>query len=201
MTGWWWFARAHRVPEIVVGVVAICVAIVGAGAWAVEHRPWGSHALLPVAVLGAVVVSAVVVAGMDGAVPEVVGASPLRRAPALLASTAVVIALAALMLVPLRAHTGLLVSYDGAVRNLIGLVGLALLAAAIAGEAWGWTLPLLVGLGTPFVEGVARSGSLAAFLVRPDGDGAAWTVAAALAVTGAIALLLARPRAAEEVDA
>lgn len=201
MTGWWWFAIAHRLPLVAGGVVVASVAVVAAGTWAVGHGRWGSQALLPVAVLGAVLLASIVVAGVDGAVPEVVATTPLRRRRAVLLATVVLTGLAILVLLPLRVHTGLMVGYGGLVRDLVAMVGLALVAAAIAGEAWGWSVPLLAGLGTLFVEGVARSGSIAAFLVRPDGDLGAWGVTVALAAIGAVTLLAARPRLAEEVDA
>jgi len=73
-------------------------------------------------------------------------------------------------------------------RDAAGLLGLAGLAATVAGGQYGWTLPLLWAGITPFVQDDGSTTShIVAWMVQPPGGAAATWTAVVLAVAGAVA--------------
>lgn len=73
-------------------------------------------------------------------------------------------------------------------RDAAGLLGLAGLAATVAGGQFGWTLPLLWAAITPFVQDDGSTTShIVAWMLQPKGTPAASWTALALAAAGTAA--------------
>ncbi|MFG1638685.1 hypothetical protein ACGFMK_00195 [Amycolatopsis sp. NPDC049252] len=73
-------------------------------------------------------------------------------------------------------------------RDTAGLLGLAGLAATLAGGQFGWTLPLLWAAITPFVQNDGSTTShIVGWMLQPPGAPAATWTAAALGAAGVVA--------------
>jgi hypothetical protein len=82
----------------------------------------------------------------------------------------------------------LIVDLSIILRDAAGLLGLAGLAATVAGGQYGWTLPLVWAGITPFVQKDGSTTSdIVAWMVQPPGTSAATWTALTLAVSGTAA--------------
>lgn len=85
-----------------------------------------------------------------------------------------------------------------AVRNLAGLTGLGLLGVAVAGNAFGWLLPTLMAAASIVGGSSGRPDGTVyawAWVLRPNGDVPAVSIALLLLTTGLVATLVAQSRA------
>jgi hypothetical protein len=173
------YARSRQVPA---AFAALVVAI--AGSWLLTRGSW-SPIPVTLTLTAGIAVAAIGLSGQD---PELDRAAalpwPIRRFAHL-----ALIGLAAGGAVLGVQELGLLtVDMSIIVRDAAGSLGLAGLAATVAGGQFGWTLPLLWCAVGPFVPRDDSTGSriVAWMLQPPDVTAATWT-AVALTLTGAVA--------------
>ncbi|MGW5721562.1 hypothetical protein ACWEVP_35680 [Amycolatopsis sp. NPDC003865] len=172
------YARSRQVPTAFTALVAAT-----AGVWFLARDSWS---VIPVvlALTAGIAVAAIGLGGQDPDLDRTAALPwPVRRFAHL-----VLIGLAAggavLAVQQLGATT---VDMSIIVRDAAGLLGLAGLAATVAGGQFGWTLPLVWAAIAPFVPKNGTTSEVAAWMVQPAGTSAATWTAVTLAITGAAA--------------
>jgi hypothetical protein len=171
------YARSRQVPVAAAGLVAVVC-----GVWLLYRTTWS---LLPasLAITGAVAVAAIGLSGQDVDLDRTAAIRwPVRRLAHLLLIGAVTgaLVLAAQELGGSAVDTWLVV------RNTAGVLGLAGLAATVAGGHFGWTLPLfwfVVGMFAPTTAEPPVSTQIVAWMLQPgDSVPANWTAMVAAGV-------------------
>jgi hypothetical protein len=173
------YARSRQLPA---AFAALLVATVGL--WFLARGSWSP---LPVTLTltAGIAVAAIGLSGQDPDLDRTAALPwPVRRF-AHLALIALAAGGAVLAVQELGTST---VDLSIILRDAAGLLGLAGLAATVAGGQYGWTLPLLWAGITPFVpDDGSTTSHIVAWMVQPPGAAAATWTAAVLAVAGAVA--------------
>ena len=173
------YARSRQLP---VAFAALLVAT--SGVWFLGRDSWNA-VLVALTLTTAVAVAAIGLSGQD---PDLDRAAalpwPVRRFAhlTLIGVAAGGAVLAVQQLGPATVDMSIIV------RDAAGLLGLAGLAATVAGGQFGWTLPLVWAGITPFVQNDGTTTSrVVAWMVQPAGVSAATWTAVTLAVAGTAA--------------
>ncbi|QUQ65587.1 hypothetical protein JJ691_33110 [Kutzneria sp. CA-103260] len=175
------YARSRQVPVAAAGLVAVVV-----GVWLLYRNSWS---VLPasLAITGGVAIAAIGLSGQDVDLDRTAAIRwPVRRLAHLLLIGVVtgVLVLAAQQLGGSPVDTWLVV------RNSAGVLGLAGLAATLAGGHFGWTLPLFwfaVAVVVPESADPPVRTQVVAWMLQPgDSAPANWTAMVA-AMVGLVA--------------
>ncbi|MEV4144502.1 hypothetical protein AB0J40_12585 [Amycolatopsis sp. NPDC049691] len=173
------YARSRQVPAAFTALLAAT-----AGVWFLARGSWSAIPVMLALTAG----TAVAATGLSGQDPDLDRTAalrwPVRRfAHLALIGLAVAGAVLAVQLLGVLTVDGSII-----VRDAAGLLGLAGLAATVAGGQFGWTLPLLWAAITPFVpEDGSTTIRIVAWMLQPAETPAATWTAVALAVTGTAA--------------
>lgn len=197
-TGTWRHVRARWLDLVALAAVAVALVCGWAARWASAQeelvRADGSLVRLPVVALGSVVVAVLLSVGLHGAEPELEASTPRlsaarRGAHALLAAVLGCAATAAAM--PHVQEFGA----AAMVRDVVGLLGLVLLATVLAPPALSWAPALgygtLVFLAGP--RGTAHGAPWWAWTLQAGGPDPSWLVAGALLGAGVVAYAVRGP--------
>ncbi|MGK3201203.1 hypothetical protein [Amycolatopsis sp. MEPSY49] len=173
------YARSRQVPAAFTALPAAT-----AGVWFLARDSWSSIPVMLTLTAG-IAVAAIGLSGQDPDLDRTAALPwPVRRF-AHLALIGVAAGGAVLAVQQLGSVT---VDMSIIVRDAAGLLGLAGLAATVAGGQYGWTLPLVWAGITPFVQNDGTTTSrVVAWMVQPAGVPAATWTAVTLAVAGTAA--------------
>ncbi|WP_328448789.1 hypothetical protein [Amycolatopsis sp. NBC_00438] len=173
------YARSRQLPA---AFAALLVAT--AGLWFLA-RDWWSPVPVMLTLTAAIAVAAIGLSGQDPDLDRTAALPwPVRRF-AHLALIGLVAGGAVPAVQELGAST---VDLPIILRDAAGLLGLAGLAATVAGGQFGWTLPLLWAGITPFVQHDGSTTShIVAWMLQPPATTAATWTAVVLAVAGTVA--------------
>lgn len=198
LAGTWRHVRARRLELVALAVVAVALACGWAARWASAQEDLvqvdGSLVRLPVVALGSITVAVLLSVGLHGAEPELEASTPRlsaarRGAHALLAAALGGAATAAAM--PHVQEFGA----AAMVRDVVGLLGLVLLATAFAPPALSWVPAVGYGalafLAAP--RGASHGAAWWAWTLQGGGPDPSWLVAGALLVAGVAAYALRGP--------
>ncbi|MFJ7212290.1 hypothetical protein [Amycolatopsis sp. NPDC098790] len=173
------YARSRQVPAAVTALL-----LATAGLWFLARDSWSPLPVMLTLTAG-IAVAAIGLSGQDPDLDRTAALPwPIRRF-AHLALIGVAAGGAVLAVQQLGSTT---VDMSIILRDTAGLLGLAGLAATVAGGQFGWTLPLLWAAVTPFVpdDGTTTS-EVVSWLVQPAGTSAAMWTALIAAVAGVVA--------------
>ncbi|MFF0472783.1 hypothetical protein [Streptomyces sp. NPDC004284] len=186
-SSWKLYARSRALPGALAVLVATAAAAAWAARWLVSLPGAGPTDRLPVVTLGPLLAAAVIGTGLHTPSDELDRTAARAWWPRRLAHLLAATVLAGLLLalaVPGHAEE---FGAPAAVRNTLGLVGVAAGGAALAGARLSWFPPACylgaVGLAAPAEPGGA--GAWWAWAMQPGPEGGAWTVAAAAFTAGA----------------
>jgi hypothetical protein len=173
------YARSRQVPA---AFTALLVAT--AGLWFLARGSWAPLPVMLTLTAG-IAVAAIGLSGQDPDLDRTAALPwPVRRF-AHLALIGLAAGGAVLVVQELGTST---VDLSIILRDAAGLLGLAGLAATVAGGQFGWTLPLLWAGMAPFVQDDGSATShVVAWMLQPPGTAAATWTAVVLAVAGAVA--------------
>jgi hypothetical protein len=173
------YARSRQAPA---AFTALLVAT--AGVWFLARDSWSPIPVMLTLTAG-IAVAAIGLSGQDPDMDRTAALPwPIRRF-AHLALIGLAAGGAVLAVQQLGAMT---VDLSVILRDAAGLLGLAGLAATVAGGQYGWTLPLAWAGITPFVQDDGSTTSrIVAWMLQPAGTAAATWTALALAVSGTAA--------------
>ncbi|MFJ8663952.1 hypothetical protein [Streptomyces sp. NPDC093795] len=181
------YLRSRALPAALAALVGTAAAAAWAARWLVSLPDFDHTARLPVVVLGPLLAAAAVGASLHTPSDELdrtaVRAWWPRRLAHVLAPTVLAAALFALAL---PGHTEAY-GAPAAVRNTLGLVGVAAASAALAGARLSW-LPPTFFVGVVYLAAPSEAGGAAqwwAWVTQPGPQAGAWTVAVVAFVTGA----------------
>lgn len=173
------YARSRSVPSAFGGLLVATV-----GLWAAAGTSW-TPLLASLAAVSGVAIAAIGLSGQDVGLDRTAAIPwPVRRAAHLLLVGAVTAG--ALLVVQELGKSA--VDQWFVVRAVVGMLGLAGLAATVAGGQFGWTLPLLcwmVGFVVPVADDSVLARVLGWPLRAPDDRVATWT-AVVLGVVGVL---------------
>ncbi|MFD3337052.1 hypothetical protein ACFWV1_31120 [Streptomyces sp. NPDC058700] len=180
------YLRSRALPGTLAALVAAAAAAAGSARW-LEALPEFDHsARLPVVVFGPLLASAAVGVSLHTPSDELdrtaVRAWWPRRLAHVLAPTVLAAALFALG-VPNHPEA---FGAPAAVRNTLGLVGVAAGAAALVGARLSWLPPAFL-VGAVYLAAPSAAGGTAqwwAWVMQPGAQAGAWSVAVAAFVTG-----------------
>ncbi|MFE5595416.1 hypothetical protein [Streptomyces sp. NPDC056549] len=180
------YARSRALPGGLAVLAGTAAVAAWAARWLVSAPGLGHTARLPVVVLGPLLAAAVIGTGLHTPSDELdrtaVRAWWPRRGAHLLAVTALATALLALA-VPGHPEA---FGAPAAVRNTLGLTGVAAGGAALVGARLSWLPPLLL-VAAVYLAAPAEPGGAAAWWawpMQPGPEGGAWTVAAGAFTAG-----------------
>ncbi|MEV7045490.1 hypothetical protein [Amycolatopsis sp. NPDC051061] len=173
------YARSRQVP-----VAFTALLLVTAALWFLARDSWSPLPVMLTLTSG-IAVAAIGLSGQDPDLDRTAALPwPVRRF-AHLALIGLAAGGAVLAVQELGAMT---VDLSIILRDAAGLLGLAGLAATLAGGQFGWTLPLLWAAITPFVQDDGSTTShIVAWMLQPAGTPAATWTALVLAVAGTAA--------------
>ncbi len=173
------YARSRQVPAAFAALL-----LATAGLWFLARDSWSPLPVMLTLTAG-IALAAIGLSGQDPDLDRTAAIPwPVRRF-AHLALIGVTAGGAVLAVQQLGAAT---VDMSIILRDAAGLLGLAGLAATVAGGQFGWTLPLLWAAITPFVpDDGSTTSHIAAWLQQPPETTAATWTALALAVAGTAA--------------
>ncbi|MFC9703840.1 hypothetical protein ACFTWD_24460 [Streptomyces sp. NPDC056943] len=180
------YLRSRGLPGALAALLGTAVAAAWAAWWLVSLPDFDHTARLPVVVLGPLLAAGVIGTSLHTPSDELdrtaVRAWWPRRLAHLLAPAALAVALLALA-VPGHAEE---FGAPAAVRNTLGLVGMAAMAAPLVGARLSWLPPTfyagVVYLAAP--SGTEGGAAWWAWVTRPGPEGEAWAVAAAAFAAG-----------------
>ncbi|MFC8264195.1 hypothetical protein ACFUIZ_00495 [Streptomyces cinereoruber] len=181
------YARSRALP----GALAALVGTAAVAAWAVrwlETTPDAGPAdRLPVVVLGPLLAAAVIGTCLRTPSDELDRTAVRAWWPRRLAHLLVPAALAALLLALAVPGHPAEFGAPAAVRNTLGLVGLAAASAALVGARLSWLPPALYTGAVPLAAPAGAGGAADwwAWVTRPGPQGGAWVVAAVAFAAGA----------------
>jgi hypothetical protein len=179
------YARSRGVPSATLVLIGLC----GAGAWAGHWLGTrvsldATMARLPVTVSLAVAVAVVLAGTLHSSADEVERTTPRpwagwRAGHAAAAAAAGVVLVAPVLPAAVYGQSSLL-------RNTAGLLGLALLTAAVVGPRLAWALPLWYAAAVYLSAGIRDTDGRAvwAFVMQPAGSSAAIASALLLLAAG-----------------
>lgn len=172
------YARSRQLPAAFAALI-VCttgIRLLARSDWALPH------ALL--ALTAAIAVAAIGLSGQD---PDLDRAAALPWPPRrFLHLTLIGVAAAGAVLAVQQPGTTP-VALSLILRDAAGLLGLAGLAATIAGGQFGWTLPVAWCAAAPFVPHGIQATHIVAWMLQPPGTTAATWTAVVLAATGMVA--------------
>lgn len=170
------YARSRQAPAAFAALLAAT-----AGVWFLSRASWSPLPVMLTLTAG-IAVAAIGLSGQDPELDRTAALPwPIRRF-AHLALIGLAAGGAVLAVQQLGATT---VDISIILRDAAGLLGLAGLAATIAGGQFGWTLPLLWAAITPFVQDDGSTTShIVGWMLQPAGVSAATWTAVVLAVAG-----------------
>jgi hypothetical protein len=173
------YARSRQAPA---AFAALLVAT--AGVWFLARDSWSPIAVM-LALTSGIAVAAIGLSGQDPDMDRTAALPwPVRRF-AHLALIGLTAGAAVLAVQELGTPT---VDLSIILRDAAGLLGLAGLAATVAGGQYGWTLPLAWAAITPFVQhDGSTTGHIVAWMLQPPETAAATWTALVLAVGGTAA--------------
>ncbi|MFC8956412.1 MULTISPECIES: hypothetical protein [Streptomyces] len=178
--------RSRALPAALAVLVGTAAAAAGAARWLVSLPGFDHTARLPVVVLGPLLAAAAVGACLYTPSDELdrTAVRPWwpRRLAQVIAPTVLAAALFALALPGHPEAFGA----PAAVRNTLGLVGVAAGGAAVVGARLSW-LPPAFFVGAVYLAAPSDAGGAAqwwAWVMQPGPQAGAWTVAVAAFVTG-----------------
>lgn len=176
------YARSRQVPAAFAALAAVTI-----GLWFLARDEWSPMPVVLTLAAG-IAVAAIGLSGQDPDLDRTAALPwPLRRF-AHLALIGLAAGGAVLAVQELGAST---VDLSIILRDAAGLLGLAGLAATVAGGQFGWTLPLLWAAVTPFVPHDGSTTSrIAAWMLQPAGTPAATWTALVLTAAGTAAYTL-----------
>lgn len=133
------YLRSRGLPVAVLVVAAVSLAGAGAASWLVARPELDGTARLPVAVAAALAAAVILAGTLHSPASEIEAATPRHWPRWRAAHAAAAVLVAAALLAPTLPDT----TYGAHVllRNVSGLLGLALLTASYAGPRLAWTLP------------------------------------------------------------
>ncbi|MFD3533867.1 hypothetical protein [Streptomyces sp. NPDC058664] len=173
-------------PGALAALAGTAAAAAWAARWLVSLPGFDHTARLPVVVLGPLLAAAAVGAGLYTPSDELDRTAVRPWWPRRLAQVlAPVVLAAALFALALPDHPEAY-GAPAAVRNTLGLVGVAAGAAAVAGARLSWLPPVFL-VGVVYLAAPAAPGGAAqwwAWVMQPGPQAGAWTVAVAVFVTG-----------------
>ncbi|MFF8378848.1 hypothetical protein ACF07V_22270 [Streptomyces sp. NPDC015661] len=182
------YLRSRALPGALAVLAGTAVAAAAAARWLESLPGAGPSVRLPVVALGPLLAAAVIGTGLYTPSDELdrtaVRAWWPRRLTHLLAATALAGVLLALTVPGHPEEFGA----PAAVRNTLGLVGVAAGGSALVGARLSWLPPAVylcaVGLAAPAEPGGAAAWW--AWAMQPGPEGGAWTVAAAAFTAGTV---------------
>ncbi|CAM5377425.1 hypothetical protein STANM337S_01688 [Streptomyces tanashiensis] len=181
------YARSRAVPAALAALAGTAVAAAWAAHWLVSLPAFDHTARLPVVVFGPLLAAAAIGTGLHTPSDELdrtaVRAWWPRRLAHLLGATVLAVALLALA-VPGHAEA---FGAPAAVRNTLGLAGVAAAGAALIGARLSWLPPVLF-VGGVYLAAPGEPGGAAdwwAWVMQPGPQGGSWTVAVAAFTAGA----------------
>ncbi len=179
------YARSRGAPTAALVVTALCLAGAGAGQW-LAARPTldDASARLPVTVALAVAVAVVLAGTLFSPADEIERTTPRpwQRWRAAHATTLATIGTTlAWPVLPVAVH-----GQAALLRNTVGLLGLALMAAVLVGPRLAWVLPLGYAAAVYLFEGLRDSPDRGAFtfLLQPGASRSALAAGLLLLVLG-----------------
>ncbi|WP_369146485.1 hypothetical protein [Streptomyces sp. R44] len=187
MSGLRLYARSRALPGALAVLVGTAVAAGWAARWLVSLPGADPSVRLPVVALGPLLAAAVIGTGLYAPSDELdrtaVRAWWPRRLTHLLAATALAGVLLALAVPGHQEEFGA----PAAVRNTLGLVGVAAGAAALVGARLSWLPPALYLCAVALAAPAEPGGTAAwwAWAMQPGPERGAWTVAVAAFTAGA----------------
>ncbi|MEU8639664.1 hypothetical protein AB0C38_46360 [Amycolatopsis sp. NPDC048633] len=173
------YARSRQVPA---AFTALLVAT--AGVWFLARDSWSPIPVMLTLTAG-IAVAAIGLSGQDPDLDRTAALPwPVRR----FAHLALIGLAAGGAVLAVQELGTLTVDLSIILRDAAGLLGLAGLAATVAGGQYGWTLPLVWAGITPFVQNDGSTTShVVAWMLQPAGTAAATWTALVLAVAGTAA--------------
>ncbi|MFF9146785.1 hypothetical protein ACF1BN_18180 [Streptomyces sp. NPDC014861] len=182
------YLRSRAVP----GALVMVLAAVAAG-WLLVPEDGAPHARVPV-LMAPLLVAAAIGTSLHTASDELDRTAVRAWWPLRLGHVLVPAVLAAcLFALVLRGHP---VEFGGAaaVRNTLGLTGLAVGAAALTGARTSWLPPVTYTAAVYLTPPEATAAAWWGWALRPAPEGAAWTVACALLCAGTALFAWRGPR-------
>jgi hypothetical protein len=173
------YARSRQAPA---AFTALLVAT--AGLWFLARGSWSPIPVM-LTLMSGIAVAAIGLSGQDPDLDRTAALPwPVRR----FAHLALIGLTAGGAVLAVQELGTLTVDLSIVLRDAAGLLGLAGLAATVAGGQYGWTLPLAWAGITPFVqEDGTTTSHIVGWMVQPTGSAAATWTALALAVSGTAA--------------
>ena len=173
------YARSRQVPAAFSALVPAT-----AGLWFLARGSWSPIPAMLTLTAG-IAVAAIGLSGQDPDLDRTAAIPwPIRR----FAHLALIGLAAGGAVLAVQELGALTVDISIILRDAAGLLGLAGLAATIAGGQFGWTLPLLWAAITPFVQDDGSTTShIVGWMLQPPGSATATWTALALAVSGTAA--------------
>ncbi|WIY05722.1 hypothetical protein QRX60_18410 [Amycolatopsis mongoliensis] len=170
------YARSRQVPAAFTALLAAT-----AGVWFLARDSWSSIPVMLTLTAG-IAVAAIGLSGQDPDLDRTAALPwPVRR----FAHLALIGLAAGGAVLAVQELGTLTVDISIILRDAAGLLGLAVLAATVAGGQFGWTLPLLWAAITPFVHDDGSTTShIVAWMLQPSGSATATWTALTLAVAG-----------------
>jgi hypothetical protein len=182
------FARTRGLHWAAGGVLLTVAVGLAIGQRAMVLR-YGSGAGIPYAVLLPVLAACVIAGSSRSSAHEFERTAARRLVRYRLLATAGLLVLASAGFWLVTAGLPAPVGPVAAVRNLAGLTGLGLLGARLLGGRLAWVLPCTLVISVVSVaSGTEGAAAVLVWPMRPDSDGLAGAIAAALLVAGAAAV-------------
>lgn len=189
------YVRSRGVPVALLAVAAVSLLAARAAVYLVGLPQFDGMARLPVAVAAALGGAIVLAATLHSPTPELEATCPTRWRAWQGAHVVLLTVMGAALLIPALPFT----TYGAGVllRGLVGLLGLALLAAPVVGPRLAWTLPCAYAATVYLSAGAGDAAlrSVWAFQQQPAGSTAAWLTALILGAVGLLAWTAVGPHA------
>lgn len=174
-------------------LIAVVVATTVAADWLADTRNLGPESRVPVVTLGALLCAMIAGALLITADDDLEASTSRPPRTAIAAAAVAVAAILAVSLAVLIRYEPINRGGIEAARNVVGLIGLALISAALAGNRLAWLLPFgylsIVYFTAPRQYDENPTWSLVCWLMYPARFGETFLVAAALFLLGLLSYL------------
>lgn len=172
------YARSRQIPAAFAALV-----LSTAGVWGLSGDSW-SPILAALALTCGIAVAAIGLSGQD---VDLDRSAAMPWLPRRLAHIVLIGAVAGAAVLAAQSFGTFQVDMSIIVRDVVGLLGLAGIAATVGGGQYGWTLPLAWSAVAPLVPPFDPAAKYVAWMLQPSSTPAATWTAVVLGAAGVVA--------------